>query len=503
MEPLDVKVKIPAVLKPLFRKSRFKVLHGGRGSAKSWTIATVLIILAMQSCIRVLCCREIQNSIEESVHKLLEDSIYRLGVDGLFEINDKEIKCVNGSTFSFIGLHKARKKIKSYEGYDYCWIEEAEFTSEDSLEKLLPTIRKTTPLKFNRPPEFKAFLINNPELNIPEYVNEEEYTVYIPAEIWVSFNPNLEDDPVYKKFVINTPESCIRIEVNYNSNPFFPATLKKEMADCRVSSPDKFANIWEGKPQGAGALIYGGRFDKKVHVPTITKDDLFARIAESGNAFMSMDPHSKYYPYCLWMALLPKVGADGFERVIYNEFPTYDYLNGWYSDLRKERRLDISLSKLAEMIYASDGSEYGIQIINRFIDTRYSKGAGGDNVMTNAVAITETFKRPENGGLILNTPPEKMIDIQRANILQDLEHNKLLPVTPFNQPDLYVAPWCKNTIHFLELHREELDGSESEKHKDGSDALRILYAGMVDFKYRGKSKKIRTGRQTTASSWMG
>ena len=126
----------------LTEKKRYKVAYGGRGSGKSWTVARCLILLAIQSKIRVLCTRQLQTSIANSVHKLLSDSIQLLGLSEFFDITRDAIRCNNGSEFFFKGIQNNINEIKSIEGIDYCWVEEAQSVSNDSWEVLIPTIRK-------------------------------------------------------------------------------------------------------------------------------------------------------------------------------------------------------------------------------------------------------------------------------------------------------------------------------------------------------------------------
>ena len=134
----------PDLAKGLFAPKRYKVLHGGRGSGKSWSVARALIVLASTRTLRVLCAREIQDSIRDSVHRLLSDQIERLGLGGLFDITRDEIRCPStGSLFVFAGLaaHTV-ESIKSFEGVDRVWVEEGHGVSKKSWDTLIPTIRK-------------------------------------------------------------------------------------------------------------------------------------------------------------------------------------------------------------------------------------------------------------------------------------------------------------------------------------------------------------------------
>ena len=198
-------------LKPFaIAKARYKVAYGGRGSSKSWTIARILLLKAMENPLRILCVREIQDSIKDSVHKLLKDQIEMLGLSG-FEVLNDVIRHANGSEFLFKGLYTNLSKIKSFEGVDVCWIEEAESISAMSWEILDPTIRK------------------------PE------------SEIWISFNPRYETDIIYKTFIDEKPDNAIVIKVNHQDNKHFPAELEAQKNRMAKNDPDLYLHIWEGE----------------------------------------------------------------------------------------------------------------------------------------------------------------------------------------------------------------------------------------------------------------
>jgi phage terminase large subunit len=207
----------------LTEKCRYKGAYGGRGSAKSWTFARALLILGAQSKMRILCAREIQKSIKQSVHKLLSDQIQALGLGGFYEVLETEIRGKNGTEFSFSGLATHTiDSIKSYEGCDICWIEEAHTVSKRSWDVLIPTIRK------------------------------------VDSEIWVSFNPELETDDTYQRFVANPPENSHIIKMNYDDNPWFSDVLEQERIHCQLTDPKAYKNIWEGLclPAASGAIWY-------------------------------------------------------------------------------------------------------------------------------------------------------------------------------------------------------------------------------------------------------
>ena len=204
------KAEFPLKLECLFKPSRYKVLYGGRGGAKSWGVARALLIKGAQVPLRVLCAREFQTSIKDSVHKLLCDQIEALGLLGFYEITQTNIRGKNGSEFSFVGLKNNVANVKSYEGVDVCWVEEAQTTSRMSWNVLIPTIRKEK------------------------------------SEIWITFNPELETDETYQRFVQNPPDDCIVQKVNWSDNPWFPETLKLEKDALKHRDPQAYNVVWEG-----------------------------------------------------------------------------------------------------------------------------------------------------------------------------------------------------------------------------------------------------------------
>ena len=211
MSEQEIEITFPDKLKCLFGKNRYIVLYGGRGAAKSWGIARALIVQASSEPRRVLCTREIQKSIQDSVHRLLADQILALGLDGVWEIQQtKIINRMNGSEFLFAGLRHNINNLKSYEGVDDVWVEEAQTVSKASWDILIPTIRKPG------------------------------------SRIIVSFNPDLEDDETYQRFVVTPPTDSYVGKVNYTDNPWFPEVLKQEMLDCRKRNEQDYLHIWEG-----------------------------------------------------------------------------------------------------------------------------------------------------------------------------------------------------------------------------------------------------------------
>lgn len=224
LQPLEpLRVSLPSAFRPLLIPRRYKVPYGGRGGAKSWNVARVLIGLAYTSTKRILCAREIQASIRESVHHLLAEQISMMGLDPWFTVREKAITSHTGSEFLFKGLRHNVREIKSTEGVDICWVEEAENVSDNSWLTLIPTIRK------------------------PD------------SEIWITFNPADEKDPTYKRFVLNPPPEAWVQKVSYRDNPHFPAVLESERLYLQRVDPDAYQHVWEGfcSKSSAAQILYG------------------------------------------------------------------------------------------------------------------------------------------------------------------------------------------------------------------------------------------------------
>lgn len=266
-----MKVSLNKKLKPFVTTpKRYKIAWGGRGSSKSWTIARMLLLKAMQSPIRVLCLREIQDSIKDSVHKLLKDQIELLQLDGFIVQNDC-IRHINGSEFLFKGLYTNLSKIKSFEGVDYCWIEEGESISALSWEILDPTIRKPN------------------------------------SEIWISFNPRYENDIIYKTFIVDGKDNAIVIKVNYNDNKHFPEVLETQRKQMQKNDPELYLHIWEGElKKNTEEIIFSNKWIiEDFEAPLATHfyygaDWGFSSDPNTVNR-MFIDKHKDYGDNCLYL----------------------------------------------------------------------------------------------------------------------------------------------------------------------------------------------------------
>lgn len=195
-------------------RARNRVLKGGRSSSKSWDAAGFAIFLAGNYTVRFLCTRQFQNKIEESVYTLLKIQIERFGLRDQFDIlNNKIVHKTTGSEFIFYGLWRHIDEIKSLEGIDICWIEEAHNLTKEQWDILEPTVRKEG------------------------------------SQFWIIFNPRLATDFVYRRFVTNTPPDTIVRTINYTENPFLSNTILKVIEAKREEDEEEFAHVYLGVPR--------------------------------------------------------------------------------------------------------------------------------------------------------------------------------------------------------------------------------------------------------------
>lgn len=227
IQEAKAKARFPAKLKCLFvpENARYRVLYGGRGGSKSWNIARALLLKGCEQTIRVLCAREFQTSIKDSVHRLLCDQIFNLGIEAHYEITERSIRGINGTEFIFVGIKNNTNNVKSVEGIDIAWVEEAQSVSPNSWNVLVPTIRKDN------------------------------------SEIWISFNPELPTDETWKRFVISPPENAVVQKINWSDNPWFPEVLDLERRALQGRDIEAYNNVWEGIPR---QTVNGAIFAKEV-----------------------------------------------------------------------------------------------------------------------------------------------------------------------------------------------------------------------------------------------
>lgn len=224
----DVRVQTPSVFRGLYYPAlgqvRYRVFYGGRGGAKSWQIGRRLLLAGREQPLRILCGREYQTSIKESVLHLLAKQIKRLNLGWFYKVGRTSIVGLNGTEFIFSGLLHAIDGIKSTEDVDVCWIEEAQSVSEESWSILIPTIRKPG------------------------------------SEIWVSFNPGEFEDPTYQRFVVDPPPRAIIQKVSYLDNPWLSDELREEAETLRQRDAEQFDHVYGGNPWTRSELqVFSGK----------------------------------------------------------------------------------------------------------------------------------------------------------------------------------------------------------------------------------------------------
>lgn len=230
-------LELPEKLGFLLEPHRYKITHGGRGGAKSWGYAGALLALGAQKPLRIPCCREIQKSIADSVHALLKSRIANTPLESFYRVTETYIEGKNGTLFTFHGLKHNVANIKSLEGADICWVEEAQAVTKSSWSTLIPTIRKPN------------------------------------SEIWISFNPELETDETYQRFVKSPPTGAKVVKIGWEDNPWFPGVLKQELEDLKARNHDEYLNVWEGECK---LTLDGAVYANEIR--QATKDNRFTRV---------------------------------------------------------------------------------------------------------------------------------------------------------------------------------------------------------------------------------
>jgi len=205
-------VQTPDIFRALDEPYRYKVMWGGRGSAKSWSVARKILLRGYLNETRILCTRELQKSLGQSVHKLLSDQIYLMGLQGFYEIQKAGIYGKNGTEIMFMGTRHHTQEIKSTEGIDLCWIEEAHNLTQNSFDIIDPTVRKEG------------------------------------SEIWITYNTRFKYDYIHKFFVVDeAPKNAWVQRIGYADNPFFPDVLRTQMEAMRDRDYEKYLHIWGGE----------------------------------------------------------------------------------------------------------------------------------------------------------------------------------------------------------------------------------------------------------------
>jgi phage terminase large subunit len=233
-----VRLQLPAKLAFLLDMHPYKVAWGGRTSLKSWSFARALLTLGRNQPLRILCAREVQKSLLESVHQLLKDQIKALGYEDDYVVTENAIRCrmrlddgsIGETLFRFTGLSdQTVTSIKSFEGFDICWVEEAQTVRKRSWQILLPTIFRTP-----------------------------------NSEVWVSFNPDMDSDEVWERFVLHPPPGAVVVEMNWR-DAVACKWWSKEQERLRqydlVHSKADYPNIWDGRPR---VVVVGAIYAREV-----------------------------------------------------------------------------------------------------------------------------------------------------------------------------------------------------------------------------------------------
>jgi hypothetical protein len=247
---------LPVEFRGLFRPARYKIIHGGRGSAKSWSVARALLIRGAEQPLRILCAREFQNSLAQSVHQLLADQVEELQLAGFYRVGKGSVTGRNGTEFIYAGLRHNISKIKSFEGADIVWVEEGQSVSKHSFDVLIPTIRRPG------------------------------------SEIWVTFNPDLAEDDVWQRFVVWPLPGSLVQRVNWSGNPWFPAELRAEKEHLKARDLEAYENVWEGRCRShvTGALWSKEIFGAQRLPQAETEPEREALLATFRRVVIAVDP---------------------------------------------------------------------------------------------------------------------------------------------------------------------------------------------------------------------
>ena len=279
-------VRVPSCYKELDNPYRYKILYGGRGAARSWTVAGKLLIRGMQRKLLILCTRELQKSIQGSVFRLLTNQIARMGLEEHYPPSmrtGKEIRGKNGTEFVFWGTRYNTDEIRSLEGVDIVWIEEAHNLSEASWDVITPTIRREG------------------------------------SEIWSTFNTRFKHDTLYQEFVVKEPpEDSLVIQSDITDNPYATTVLWKQYHDQRERDYEKWLHVWKGELK---ALAEGAVFGKSITEVKKTGRRLYIGVEKSSEVHTFNDV-GKNDPCAWWFVQ----HAGGQMRII-------DYYHARFEDI--------------------------------------------------------------------------------------------------------------------------------------------------------------------------
>ena len=417
-------VAFPASLEFLFAPARYKVLYGGRGGAKSWGVARYLLIAAGQRKMRVLCAREFQASISESVHALLSEQIGELGLSHLYEIQKTAIIGKNGSEFLFAGLRHNIASIKSKEGVDVVWVEEAQTVSKASWDTLIPTIRKDG------------------------------------SEIIVTFNPELDTDETYRRFVKNPPPGAVVRKINWSENPWFPDVLRAEKDHLKETDPDAYLTVWEGHcRQALDGAIYAREL----------------RAAQEGGRITRV-PYDRAKPvHTFWDLGWADHTSIWFAQAIGFEYRIIDFLQD------KQRDVNHYL-----MALQARGYVYG---------TDYLPHDAGNVTMAAGRSTAQIMREAGRSVVVLpKAPVTEGINAART----------IFPNCWFDEDK------CADGLQALRHYRYDIDAKTGvwdklplhDEHSHAADAFRYLAMSLKDGGKRGVKLKVPLIPEAGPDSWM-
>jgi phage terminase large subunit len=242
-----INLEFPAKLvEPLLAVAPYKVFYGGRGGGKSWAIARTLLARGMERPLLALCARETHKSLSSSVHALLAEQITAMDLHAFYKIERDRIYSRNGSEIRFAGIQNDPHGLKSFEGCEICWCEEADSITDASWEILLPTV-------FRRP----------------------------TSELWISFNPTVITD-TYRRWVQNPPPRSLVTKINYDENPFCPPMLIEQAEHMKATDPDAYLNVWQGHPR---VLLEDAVYKEELRA--LLQEDRFTRVPYTPRAPVS------------------------------------------------------------------------------------------------------------------------------------------------------------------------------------------------------------------------
>lgn len=427
----------------LFEPARLKIAYGGRGAGKSDGFAIALILLSMKLKLRILCLREIQNSLEESVKSTIENYIEHYDLGWAFDIKDKSITCTTtGSRFIFSGLRHKINSIKSLAKIDIAWIDEANNTSKNSLDKLMPTIRgKHESSKDGLGGPFR-----------------------LGPEVWISFNPELDEDEVYNRYVvnkdINAPDYLPNeitgemeryayvVKVNYFDNKWFPPDLKREMNLLKVNHPTKYLEVWEGHT-------------KQILDGAIYVDEIRQCLLEGRRKRVPHDPTKPVFT--AWDLGHSDKTAIWFIQRVGMEYNLIDYY---------ENRL----KKLPHYIEHLHSKPYNYSIHYQPHD------ADSETLANRSIAALTRKAFPNAKVMVVNRPSKKVVGINAARTIFELCN--------FDE-NLTADGWQCLTRYAYKVNEETGNFSREPDHNDYSHGADAFQTFALSLRTEDESKKFK------------